>query len=160
MHDFGRIPLRGCPQGIFKKDKLDGSPRTPDGSFRRKIRLGTRKLIRIYAAYCLAHEFSKFRHELKLHAPCMLMVTVRIHQQILSDELRNRSHVMAPDEPDASSVDLSTPFRGRGTLLVRHERRGENPTTPRFARQVPYVITKTHCGSRCTRCGPNQYSTS
>lgn len=58
--------------------------------------------------------------------------------------------VTAPDEPDSLSI---------------YPRRPEGPFWPGMSgkiaspRELPdkYVITKTHCGSRCVECGPDEY---
>jgi hypothetical protein len=60
------------------------------------------------------------------------------------------SEVIAPDEPDSFSI---------------YPRRPEGPYWPglsgkmHMARDLPskYVLTKTHCGSRCSKCGPDEY---
>jgi hypothetical protein len=60
------------------------------------------------------------------------------------------NEVIAPDEPDSFSI---------------YPRRPEGPYWPGMSgkqhtpRDLPdnYVITKTHCGSRCSKCGPDEY---
>ena len=60
------------------------------------------------------------------------------------------NEVIAPDETDSHSI---------------YPRRPEGPYWPGLSgkqhtpRDLPdtYVITKTHCGSRCSKCGPDEY---
>jgi Sulfotransferase domain len=77
----------------------------------------------------------------------MTMVTRASNKSLASNY---GDEVTAPDQPDSLSI---------------YPRRPEGPFWPGMSgkiaspRELPdkYVITKTHCGSRCVECGPDEY---
>lgn len=60
------------------------------------------------------------------------------------------NEVIAPDEPNSLSI---YPRRPEGPFWPGKSGKMHTP------RDLPdkYVITKTHCGSRCSKCGPDEY---